>query len=67
MYKKFHLLNSLHEKVKKDLVLSSCGSADDVLRLLNSKYVIKAKIVLMITNEVHSLPPLKGNNPRRTI
>lgn len=57
--KKFHLLNSLHEKVKKDLVLSSCGSADDMFRLLDSKYGNKAKIVLMITNEVQSPPPSK--------
>lgn len=62
--KKFHLLNSLHERVKKDIVLSSCGSADDVFRLLDSKYGNKAKIV---TNDVQSLPPIKGNNPRRTI
>lgn len=66
MYKKFHLLNSVHEKVKRDLVLSSCGSADDMFRLLDSKYGNKAKIVLMITKEVQSLPPIKGNNPRRT-
>lgn len=65
--KKFHLLNSLHEKVKKDLVLSSCGSADDMFRLLDSKYGNRAKIVLMITNEVQSLPSVKENNPRRTI
>ena len=67
MQKKFHLLNSLHEKVKKDLVLSSCGSADEIFWLLDSKYRNKVKIVLMITNEVKSLPPVKGNNPRRTI
>lgn len=65
--KKFHLLNSLHEKVKKNLVLSSCESADDMFRLLDSKYGNKAKIVLMITNEVQSLPPVKGNNLRRCI
>ncbi|RXN38928.1 gag-pol fusion poly [Labeo rohita] len=65
--KKFHLLNSLHERVKKDLVLSSCGSADEMFRLLDSKYGNKGKIVLMIINEIQSLPPVKGNNPRRTI
>lgn len=65
--KKFHLLNSLDERVKKDLVLSNCASAAEVFRLLDNKYGNKAKIVLLITNEVQSLPPLKGNNPRRTI
>lgn len=65
--RKFHLLTSLSEMVKKDLVLSSCGSADYVFRLLDNKYGKKAKIVLMISNEVLSLPPIKGNNPRKTI
>lgn len=65
--KKLHLLNSLHEKVKKNLVLSSCESAEDMFGLLESKYGNKAKIVLMITNEVQSLPPVKGNYPRRCI
>lgn len=55
------------EKVKKDLVLSSCESAGDVFRLLDNQYGNKKKIVLMISNEVHSLPPIKGNNPRWTI
>lgn len=35
--REFHLLASLDEKVKRDLVLSSCGSADDVFRLLANK------------------------------
>jgi len=65
--KKFHLLYSFHEEVKKDLVLSRCGTADDMFRLLDRKYGNRAKIVLMIINEVQSLPPVKGNNPRRTI
>lgn len=65
--KKFHLLGSLDEKVKRDLVLSSCGSADDVFRLLDNKYGNKPKIVLLISKEVQGLPPIKGNQPRKTI
>ena len=64
---RFHLLNSLHEKVKKDLVLTCCESADEMFKLLDRKYGNKAKIVLLITNEVQALPPVRGNNPRRTI
>ncbi|CAB1350483.1 unnamed protein product [Coregonus sp. 'balchen'] len=37
--RKFHLLGSLDEKVKRDLVLSSCGSANDVFRLLGQTKV----------------------------
>lgn len=65
--KKFHLLNSLTEDIKKDLVLSSCKSANDVFKLLDNKYGNKAKIVLLIANEVQSLPPVEGDNPRKTI
>lgn len=65
--RKFHLLSSLSKRVKNDLVLSSCGSADDVFRLLDNTFGNKAKIVLMISNEVRSLSPVKSNNPRKTI
>lgn len=65
--RKFHLLGSLDDKVKRDLVLTSCGSADDVFRLLDNKYGNKPKIALLISKEVHSLPSVKGNNPRKTI
>lgn len=65
--KKFHLIGSLDDKVKRDLVLSSCGSATDVFRLLDNKYGNKPKIVLLISKEVHDLPPVRGNSPRKTI
>lgn len=65
--RKFHLLGSLDEKVKRDLVLSSCGSANDVFRLLDNKYGNKPKIVLLIAQEVQGLCPIKGNHPRKTI
>lgn len=65
--RKFHLIGSLDDKVKRDLVLSSCGSATDVFRLLDNKYGNKPKIVLLISKEVHGLPPVRGNSPRKTI
>lgn len=65
--RKFHLLGSLDDKVKRDLVLSSCGSTADVFRVLDNKYGNKPKIVLLISKEVQELPPIKGNQPRKTI
>lgn len=47
--------------------MSSCGSTDDIFRLLDNKYGDKPRIVLLISKEVHGLPPAKGNNPRKTI
>lgn len=64
--RRFHLLSSLDDKVKRDLVLSSCRSADDVFRLLDNKYGNKPKIVLLISKEVQDIPPIKGNQPRKT-
>ena len=63
--KKFHLLGSLDDKVKRDLVVSSCGSAADVFRVLDNRYGNKPKIVLLISKEVQE--PLKGNQRRKTI
>lgn len=53
--RKFHLLGSLDEKVKRDLVLSSCGSTDDIFRLRGNKYGNKPRIVLLISKEVYGL------------
>ncbi|XP_062390786.1 uncharacterized protein LOC134078694 [Sardina pilchardus] len=64
---RFHLLASLSDRVKKDLVLSSCASADEMFRRLDNRFGNKAKIVLKISEEVQALPPVKGDNPRKAI
>ncbi|XP_065152486.1 uncharacterized protein [Paramisgurnus dabryanus] len=64
---RFHLLASLSDKVKKDLVLSSCASADEMFRRLSNRFGNKAKIVLKISEEVQCLPPVKGDSPRKAI
>ncbi len=64
---RFHLLASLDDRVKKDLVLSSCASADEMFRRLDNRFGNKAKIVLKISEEVQGLPAVKGENPRKAI
>ncbi|XP_076129224.1 uncharacterized protein LOC143110221 [Alosa pseudoharengus] len=64
---RFHLLASLSDRVKKDLVLSSCASADEMFRRLDNRFGNKAKIILKISEEVQGLPPVKGDNPRKAI
>lgn len=64
---RFHRLSSLSDRVKKDLVLSSCSSADEMFRCLDNCLVNKAKIVLRISEEAQNLPPVKGNNLRKAI
>lgn len=64
---RFHLLASLSERVKKDLVLSSCSSPEEMFKRLDNRFGNKARIVLKIAEDIESLPPVKGNNPRKTI
>lgn len=64
---RFHLLASLTEKVKRDLVLSSCVTVEEMVKRLDHRFGNKAKIVLKIAEEVESLPAVRGNNPRKTI
>lgn len=64
---RFHLLASLSEKMKRDLVLSSCATADEIFRRLDNRFGNKARIVLKIAEDVENLPPVKGNNPRKVI
>ncbi|KAL2076309.1 hypothetical protein ACEWY4_028093 [Coilia grayii] len=64
---RFHLLASLSDRVKKDLVLSSCATADEMFRRLDNRFGNNAKIVLKISEEVEGLPSVKGNNPRKAI
>ncbi|XP_077949972.1 uncharacterized protein LOC144389412 [Gasterosteus aculeatus] len=64
---RFHLLASLSDRVKRDLVLSSCASADEMFRRLDNRFGNKAKIVLKISEEVQGLTPVKGDNPRKAI
>lgn len=64
---RFHLLASLSERVKKDLVLSSCSSPEEMFKRLDNHFGNKARIVLKIAEDIESLPPVKGNNPRKAI
>lgn len=64
---RFHLLSSLSEKVKRDLVLSSCATTDEMFRRLDNRFGNKARIVLKIAENIENLPPVRGNNPRKAI
>lgn len=56
---RFHLLASLGDKVKKDLVLSSCATVHEMFSRLDNCFGNKAKIVQRISEEVQGLPPGK--------
>ncbi|CAI5659844.1 unnamed protein product, partial [Oreochromis niloticus] len=65
--KKFQLLDSLDEKVAKDLRLSTYTSADEIFRVLENRYGNQATIAIEIIEELQAIPPVRSNQPRRII
>lgn len=65
--KKFQLLDSLEEKVARDLRLSTYGSADEIFRVLENRFGNRAAIALEIVKELQSMPPVKSQQPRKIV
>lgn len=65
--KKFQLLDSLDERVAKDLRLSTYTSADEIFRVLENRYGNQATIAIEIVEELQAIPPVRGNHPRRIV
>ncbi|XP_073732568.1 uncharacterized protein [Misgurnus anguillicaudatus] len=65
--KKIQLLDSVEEKIVKDLRLSTYSTADDVFRVLSNRYGNKNAIALEIVEELEKIPPVKGNQPRKVV
>lgn len=63
--KKFQLLDSLDEKVAKDLRLSTYNSSDEIFRVLDNRFGNKATIALEIIEELHAIPPVRNGQPKR--
>lgn len=65
--KKIQLLNSVDEKIVKDLRLPSYKTADDIFRVLENRYGNKTTIALEIVEELEQIPPVRGNQPRKVV
>lgn len=65
--RKFQLLDSLEEKVARDLRLSTYGSADEIFRVLENRFGNKTTIALEIVEELQALPPVKNHQPRKIV
>ncbi|XP_014889418.1 uncharacterized protein LOC106948326 [Poecilia latipinna] len=65
--KKFQLLDSLDEKLAKDLRLSTYNSSDEIFRVLDNRFGNKATIALEIIEELQAIPPVRNGQPRRII
>lgn len=65
--KKIQLLNSVDEKITKDLRLSSYTTAEDIFIVLENRYGHKYSIALEIVEELEKIPPVRGNQPRKVV
>lgn len=65
--KKVQLLDSVDEKMAKDLRLSTYNTADDIFRVLENRYGNKTTIAIEIIEELEKIPPVRGNQPRKVV
>ena len=65
--KKFQLLDSLDEKVARDLRLSTYSSSDEIFRILENRFGNQATIALEIVEELQATPPVRSGQPRKVI
>nr|XP_057947594.1 uncharacterized protein LOC131141648 [Doryrhamphus excisus] len=62
---KAQLIESIDEKIIKDLSLRSYSTDKDIFRALESKYGNKSAINLDLLKKLQDLPPVEGNDPRQ--
>lgn len=65
--KKIQLLESVDDKISKDLRLSTYTTANDMFRVLENRYGNKSTITAEILEELEKMPHEKGNQPRKVI
>ncbi|XP_054861306.1 uncharacterized protein LOC129347620 [Amphiprion ocellaris] len=65
--KKIQLLESVDDKISKDLRLSTYTTANDMFRVLENRYGNKLTITVEILEELEKMPHVKGNQPRKVI
>jgi len=65
--KKFQLLDSVDERICRDLSLTTYNSAEDIFRVLQNRYGNKPMIALEIIEDLERIPPLKSHQPRKVI
>ncbi|XP_058503794.1 uncharacterized protein LOC131471311 [Solea solea] len=65
--KKFQLLDSLDEKMTKDLCLSTYNSSDDIFQILENRFGNQANIALEIVEELQATPSVRSGQPRKVI
>lgn len=65
--KKFQLLDSVNEGIRRDLRLSTYKSAEDMFKVLENRFGNKTTIALEIIEDLEKIPPLQSSQPRKMI
>ena len=65
--RKFQLIESVEERIVKDLRLLSYNTADDIYRVLQNRFGNATSIAVEIVEELQKLPPIRGQQPRKII
>lgn len=65
--KKIQLLESVDDKISKELRLSTYATANDMFRVLENRYGNKSTITVEILEELEKIPHVRGNQPRKVI
>lgn len=65
--KKIQLLESVDDKISKDLRLSTYATANDMFRVLENRYGNKSTITVEILEDLDKMPHVNGNQPRKAI
>ncbi|XP_032434156.1 uncharacterized protein LOC116729604 [Xiphophorus hellerii] len=65
--KKVQLLDSLDDKITRDLRLTSYSSAEDIFQVLENRYGNQTAIAIEIVEELQRIPAVRGHQPRRIV
>lgn len=61
------MLDSLEERITRDLRLISYQEADDIFRILENRFGNRTAISVEIVEEVQRIPPVKNHQPRKIV
>ncbi|RXN30024.1 gag-pol fusion poly [Labeo rohita] len=65
--KKFQLLDSLDDRITRDLRLMSYNTADDIFLVLENRFGSQAAVAIEIVEELQRLPAVRGHQPKRIV
>ncbi|KAL3973670.1 mitochondrial-processing peptidase subunit beta [Sarotherodon galilaeus] len=65
--KKFQLLDSVDEKIMRELRLTTYNTADDIFRVLENRFGNQTSIAIEIVEELQRMPAVKSHQPRKIV